>query len=169
MKIIYRKGSLLDTAASYIVHGCNAQGKMGSGVAKVLRDWDENIFTVYEQRHLQSPLQVGEVIVVPSHGKYVMNAITQEFYRQKEDPEGMVYISYDGLREAMRWINEFVDLDGPPWEHEPYEVAMPLIGAGLAGGDWNIIKAIIEEELKDCQPVVFIHDIQMLPPGEIFE
>jgi O-acetyl-ADP-ribose deacetylase (regulator of RNase III) len=27
-------------------------------------------------------------------------------------------------------------------------VAIPKIGAGLAGGDWNIISTIIEKELK---------------------
>jgi len=27
-------------------------------------------------------------------------------------------------------------------------IGYPLIGAGLAGGDWTIISAIIDEELK---------------------
>jgi hypothetical protein len=35
------------------------------------------------------------------------------------------------------------------------EVAMPMIGSGLAGGDWNIIKAIIEAELKTVKPYVY--------------
>jgi O-acetyl-ADP-ribose deacetylase (regulator of RNase III) len=35
------------------------------------------------------------------------------------------------------------------------KVAMPKIGAGLAGGDWNVIEKIIEEECKGVQPVVY--------------
>jgi O-acetyl-ADP-ribose deacetylase (regulator of RNase III) len=35
-------------------------------------------------------------------------------------------------------------------------VAMPQIGAGLGGGDWTVIAAIIESELTDVQPVVYI-------------
>ena len=31
------------------------------------------------------------------------------------------------------------------------------IGAGLAGGDWNRIKAIIQTELKDCDVTVVIY------------
>ena len=32
---------------------------------------------------------------------------------------------------------------------------MPLIGAGLGGGDWNVISAIIQSECKDVTPVVY--------------
>jgi len=32
---------------------------------------------------------------------------------------------------------------------------MPKIGAGLAGGDWNVIAAIIEEEFTAVQPIVY--------------
>ena len=38
MKIEYRKGDLFQTEIKTIVHGCNAQGVMGSGVAKIIRD-----------------------------------------------------------------------------------------------------------------------------------
>ena len=29
-----------------------------------------------------------------------------------------------------------------------------MIGVGLAGGDWVVIKKIIEEELKDCNILI---------------
>jgi hypothetical protein len=32
---------------------------------------------------------------------------------------------------------------------------MPQIGAGLGGGDWQVIEAIIESEMTDIQPVVY--------------
>ena len=35
-------------------------------------------------------------------------------------------------------------------------IGLPKIGAGLAGGDWNIIKKIIQTELKDCKVTVVI-------------
>ena len=35
MNIIYKQGDLLECSEQVIVHGCNAQGVMGSGVAKV--------------------------------------------------------------------------------------------------------------------------------------
>ena len=35
-------------------------------------------------------------------------------------------------------------------------IGLPLIGAGLAGGDWNRIKKIIEKELCDMD-VTIVH------------
>ena len=38
MKIEYRQGDLFQTDVRHIVHGCNAQGVMGKGVAKLVKD-----------------------------------------------------------------------------------------------------------------------------------
>jgi O-acetyl-ADP-ribose deacetylase (regulator of RNase III) len=36
------------------------------------------------------------------------------------------------------------------------KVALPKIGSGLAGGDWKVISAIIENESKNYQPIVYV-------------
>jgi 4-hydroxy-3-methylbut-2-enyl diphosphate reductase IspH len=33
-----------------------------------------------------------------------------------------------------------------------------MIGAGLAGGDWDHIKYLIQKELRDCQVTVVIYE-----------
>ena len=38
----------------------------------------------------------------------------------------------------MRWIKQ---------KYTGKRIGLPKIGAGLAGGDWNVIQKIIEEEL----------------------
>jgi O-acetyl-ADP-ribose deacetylase (regulator of RNase III) len=38
------------------------------------------------------------------------------------------------------------------------EIAMPRIGAGLGGGNWNVIEAIIESELTHVKPYVYTLD-----------
>ena len=38
MKIIYKQGDLLEAEEVVIVHGCNAQGVVGSGVALAIRN-----------------------------------------------------------------------------------------------------------------------------------
>lgn len=37
-------------------------------------------------------------------------------------------------------------------------VGLPQIGCGLAGGDWNRVKTIIQNELKDCFVTVVIYN-----------
>jgi len=36
-------------------------------------------------------------------------------------------------------------------------IGLPKIGCGLAGGDWNIVKEIIQKELKDCNVIIVIY------------
>lgn len=169
MKIIYKHGSLLEAAEDFIIQGCNAQGVMGSGVAKLLRDRDESVFTVYREVYEAQgeKLNLGQVILGYSEPHYVFNAITQEFYGREPDT---LYVSYEGLREAMRSINATMremsmakDID-----IKKDAVGMPLIGAGLAQGKWSIISQIVEEEMTDVQPVVYLQD-GFIPDGVIAE
>lgn len=168
MKIRYVHGDLMKAPEEFIIQGCNAQGVMGSGVAKLLRDADENVFTVYRQAYEAQGLQVGDVIWVPSKalGKTVVNAITQEFYGKKGSPgwtPDRVYVSYEGLAEAMRKIDEHAK-SIKSFEWTAVAMAMPLIGAGLAQGKWSIIAEIIEGMSENWQPVVYLMD-GVIPDG----
>ena len=129
-----------------IVHGCNAQGVMGSGVAKQLRAKYPDIFLAYIN-HLDTykgldvnPL--GSVSFSRINGSLlVANAITQEFYGR----DGELYVSYIALIECLKSVAEFVTARRNMPVHIPY-----LIGAGLGGGDEEKIIRIIENKLKDC-------------------
>jgi O-acetyl-ADP-ribose deacetylase (regulator of RNase III) len=55
------------------------------------------------------------------------------------------------MRESIRNVNEMV-----AGVHKT--VGLPLIGAGLANGDWEVISKIIEEEAVDFEPVVYVID-----------
>ncbi|CAM6053373.1 unnamed protein product [Sphagnum tenellum] len=130
-----------------LIHGCNASGiAYNAGVAGIMRKRYPAAFEAYRDAHLISPLQVGDVIWLESEGIAIGNAITQHDYGNNPN---RVYCDYDGVRKAMRNINEHA------WG---LEVRMPLIGAGLANGKWSIISKIIEEESIDFQPVVYLLD-----------
>ena len=147
MKIIYKKGDLLDSDCMLIAHGCNAQGVMGSGVAKAVRARYPIAYELYHSHFLDKGLALGENISVGINGenKVIVNCITQEFYGRDSS---RIYINYKAIKQCMYNINFLYNLD--------YNcVALPKIGAGLGGGDWDIISKIIEEELVNIQPVVY--------------
>lgn len=151
--IEYLVGDLAEAPERVIVHGCNAQGKMASGVAKVLRDKWPEIFPPYEKwlRDLKSAKDaVGTICPVPVGDKIIVNAITQEFYGRETS---RLYVSYDGMREVIQKLNEWAPYWFAPGQER--RIAMPLIGAGLANGSWSIISKIIEEEADAFQPVVY--------------
>ena len=130
-----------------IVQGCNAQGVMGSGVAKQLRAKYPDIFMDYlsglQEYKEESISPLGAVFLSEITSNLVIaNAITQEFYGR----DGQQYVSYQALEHAFKCVaGRASDMDLPV--HLPY-----LIGAGLGGGDEKIILEIINKTLynTDC-------------------
>lgn len=144
MKIIYKQGDLLQCDEKIIIHGCNAQGVMASGVAKVIRAKYPSAYDAYRAGNLG----LGIVTYAAQEdGKVILNAITQEFYGRQV---GKQYVSYKAVYLCMQRINSFYSC-----EESPVYIAMPKIGAGLGGGNWEIISKIIEEESTYFQPVVY--------------
>jgi len=102
MKIIYRKGDLLECSERIILHGCNAQGRMGSGVAKAIRNRYPEAFNAYALQHQDYGLKLGTIVWAECHdGRLVVNCITQQFYGR----EHRLYCSYDAIRNCMRSAN----------------------------------------------------------------
>ncbi len=151
MKIIYKQGDLLECSEQVIVHGCNAQGVMGSGVAKAIKEKYPEAYRAYRYDYNLERLYKGLCIFVETERNgqpfIVINALTQENYGRDKNT---VYVDYDAIQIAFMQINEELSDMGIN------SVAMPKIGAGLANGDWNIIEKIIEEECTDVQPVVYV-------------
>lgn len=150
MKIIYKQGDLLECSENIIVHGCNAQGVMGSGVAAQIRKKYPNAARTYFSMRNNGYMQLGAWSRSEEEcGKTIINAITQEFYGRNPH---IVYANYGAIAHVFMNINKWCKM----WGFK--SIAMPKIGAGLANGDWNIIEKIIEEECTDVQPVVYVFE-----------
>ena len=133
-------GSLLSVQEGIIVHGCNAQGVMGSGVAKLIRDKYPVAFERYRAKYDKDGLALGSVVwakVQDSPLLAVASGITQEYYGRTP---GKVYVDYDAISNVFSQVAKVA--------HERnLTVHYPMIGAGLGGGDWDRIKYIITAEL----------------------
>lgn len=133
--IHYKKGNLMHAEELYIAHGCNAQGVMGSGVAKAIRETFPRAYEEYHERFIHNGLELGEVIAVRDKGKVILNLITQEYYGTDKR-----HLNYGALAncfdDALRPIAD------APFDKN-LRLAIPRIGAGLGGGDWSIIEEII--------------------------
>lgn len=133
----YVKGDLLTVELGVIVHGCNYQKVMGSGVAKVLRAKYPAMYTKYVN-DLGDNLAMGEVSWYRvDDSLQVASAITQEFY----GGDGQRYVSYDAIDKA------FLEIFSTAKRYD-MTVSMPALGAGLGGGSWEVISAIILDTAK---------------------
>lgn len=134
-----KQGDLLEADERMVVHGCNAKGTMGAGVARAIKVRWPQVYNAYRGRHKAGGLTPGEVIFVEiEDDRVVANAITQRDYGRSRKQR---YVSYDAVADCMSEIRD------EAIKRNIAEIAMPKIGAGLANGRWDIIERIIESEL----------------------
>jgi O-acetyl-ADP-ribose deacetylase (regulator of RNase III) len=128
-------GDLLSETTGIIVHGCNAQGAMNSGIAKQIRTKYPQVYRDYILCHQTAGLKLGDIITTQvASDLYVVSGITQEFYGR--DPE-MVYVNYDAIRSVFKKVRPLAISECLP-------VKFPTVGGGLGGGHWLTIQGIIE-------------------------
>lgn len=158
-------GDILDFKEGILVQGCNCQGAMGSGVAKAIMDQYPGVAQRYKERHAEFGLQLGDVQYVwspklldslhPGAGQahlrrkehclelperlVIANAMTQEFYGKDKSVR---YVSYPAVFAAFARIRLLAKATGLP-------IAFPLIGAGLANGEWSRVQPAIEAGLRE--------------------
>jgi O-acetyl-ADP-ribose deacetylase (regulator of RNase III) len=152
-KIKYIVGDLFAGPEKVLLHGCNAKGAFGSGVAKIVRDRFPLAYHEYLNQFRNGGLILGSVIWSNCGKRVIGNAITQSSYGR----DGAVYVDYGAVRAVMTEVDTYCARTGTE------AVGLPMIGAGLGGGDWKIIAAIIEDEAKCFQPVVYAVDPAMIP------
>ncbi len=149
MKTIkYVKGDLIrDAEKDYdvIAHGCNAFCTFGAGIALGVKNkWPEAYAadkrTVYGD---SGKLGTYSSWTTPS-GLVILNLYTQWQYRGAPDD---IKADYEAIRKCMKLIKQ---------NFYGQRIGLPLVGAGLAGGDWDVISEIIEEELNGEDVTVVI-------------
>lgn len=142
MKIV-EVGDILSVQKGMIIHGCNAQGVMGSGLAQQIRAKYPLAYEMYRKEYETHGLHLGEVIWAQvTEDLIIGNAITQQNYGR--DPNTK-YVSY----KAIQHVFETVMVAATTMK---MDIHYPLIGAGLANGNWSIISEIIDDQFNHYEP-----------------
>lgn len=137
-------GNIIDVKSGLIIQQVNAQGVMGSGVAKAIREkyplvWEVYSNTVgpaYTQKNSGRDL-LGKVIYVQvTPDLFIANIIGQQFFGR----DNKRYTSYDALDLGLADIARLNKDDA-------MEIHHPLIGSGLGGANWRIVSVLIESHL----------------------
>lgn len=137
--IEYKKGDLLSVTKGVIIHGCNAQGVMGSGVALAIKNKYPKAYDAYKRFEEKRGLQLSSVSMQQvAAGLHVANMVTQEFYGRDLKVQ---YVSYGAIHLGFENLHGFLDKD--------VTFHFPKIGAGLGNGNWNVIAELIELACPD--------------------
>ncbi len=141
----YVRGDLVVAALNgqvdIMVHGANCYCVMGNGIA---RDVHQKISQAFEADKTTTPgdrsklgkYTLAKITATNNKPVQVINAYTQFTYW---DPKDMFYLS--ALRSAFAGIKFTYANKGD----ENVVIGIPLIGAGLARGNWKEISDVIEE------------------------
>lgn len=133
-----------------MVHGCNAQGVMGSGVALSVKTLYPGAYAAYRKAEETQGLFMGTVVpYFDTNDKiWVLNAITQEYFGR--DPN-VRYVSYDAMEDAFRVIRRLA------FNTNIERILFPLIGAGLGNGTWSVIEEIIRSSFEGSDiPLILV-------------
>jgi len=130
-----------------IIHVCNNLGRWGAGfVLGLNKKWKEPMaeytslkaFTLGTVQHIRVTEDVTVVNMIAQRG---INSKFESFKRR---------VDYEVLRSCLVQIRE-------KYSSSEYTIHAPRIGCGLAGGSWDIVEKIINEELANFN--VFIYDL----------
>ncbi len=134
------QGDLLNTEFKFIAHGVNCQNVMGSGVAKALFNKYPDVKKRYHSycESIEKENRLGSVCStgIQADGKIILNLFTQFEYGYDDKR----YVNYAAIVECFRKIIEWDRIDA---------LAVPRIGCGLAGGDWDIVRQLINDVTLD--------------------
>lgn len=157
--IEYAKKGMFDV----IAHGCNCLSTMGAGIAPQMASafgcdkfrmelWGPDVTklgnidyqtfvlgenAIWSLEDAKNNQDDPELIVV--------NAYTQNTYGNNSKGSVGIPFDYEAFTICMRKMNE---------RFSGKHIGLPMIGSGLAGGDWNKIESIIRSTLYNCRVTI---------------
>ena len=141
--ISFTQGNLLDADADALVNTVNTVGVMGKGVALMFKDAFPENYKRYEAACAAKRLHVGKMFVTERNDfygpKWIINFPTKAHWR---------------FPSKIEWIEKGLDdLKVVVQEKGIKSIALPPLGAGNGGLDWNEVRPLIVSKLSELKGV----------------
>jgi len=154
--IHYFTGNILESSAEALVNTVNTQGIMGKGIALQFKKAYPSNFKSYLEASKKGELHIGKLFVsrdsnITSGEKIIINFPTKKDWRK---PSEYAFIE-EGLDDLIRVIEK----------NNIKSLAIPPLGSGNGGLEWQRVKRIIDEKLSHLDIEIFVYE----PSKEIAE
>lgn len=155
--IEYVSGDIIQCQAQALVNTVNCVGVMGRGIALQFKNAYPDNFKAYEKACKEKSVQTGRMFVFETetltNPQFIINFPTKQHWR---DPSRMEYIE-----------NGLVDLISVIRKYNIQSIAIPPLGAGLGGLDWQKVRSLIVNALQDLNNVqIMVFEPQGSPSNE---
>ena len=149
-------GNLFDAGAQALVNTVNTVGVMGKGIALQFKERYPANFALYAQACARGDLQPGTLLLTETGQlgmpRYIINFPTKRHWREKSR---LAYIEA-GLGELVTLIQHY----------RIESIAIPPLGCGNGGLDWQQVKPLIESYLTPLAEVtVYVFE----PSDQVYE
>lgn len=150
--IKYIKGDLLSADTQALVNTVNTVGVMGKGIALQFKEKYPSNFEAYKKACKNKELEVGKLLVFKDRNldreSIIINFPTKKDWKHKSKIE---YID-KGLQELAKIVREY----------DIKSIAIPPLGCGNGGLDWEEVKPLMEKYLSQLDDV----DITIFTPND---
>ena len=144
--ISFAEGNLLDADVEALVNTVNTVGVMGKGIALMFKEAFPGNFKKYEAACKRKEVEVGRMFVTATGAlmgpKWIINFPTKIHWRQRTKMEWVT----EGLKDFRRVIET----------KGIRSVAVPPLGCGNGGLDWQAVRPAIEAALGSMPGVEVI-------------
>ncbi len=145
--IEYKNGDIFNSDVEAIVNTVNCVGIMGRGLALQFKNKFPQNFKEYAVACKNEQVQPGKMHIYQTgqltNPKYIINFPTKRHWKGKSKIEDIE----NGLDDLIKTIEKY----------SIKSIAVPPLGSGLGGLNWQIVKQTIEKKLSNvnCKIVVF--------------
>jgi O-acetyl-ADP-ribose deacetylase (regulator of RNase III) len=146
LMIRYTEGNLLDAPAEALVNTVNEVGVMGKGIALMFSEAFPENARAYQEASKQGEVRIGRMFVTESTSligpRWIINFPTKKHWRH---PSRLEWIR-QGLKDLVHVIQE----------RHIHSVALPPLGCGNGGLEWQLVRHEMAAALSDLPEVDFL-------------
>lgn len=147
--IQFKIGNLLESNAQALVNTVNTDGIMGKGIALQFKNQFPNNYKEYVKACKNGSIDIGKLFVFEEEtllngNKLIINFPTKTTWKK---PSEYSYIEI-GLKNLVEIIKKY----------KVKSIAIPPLGAGNGGLEWNIVKQLLQQYLEGLDCDIYIYE-----------
>src|SRR5579863_1369520 len=144
----FTTGNLLTASAEALVNSVNTVGIMGKGIALMFKEEFPENFRLYEAACKNGEVKIGHMFVTEPNllggPKWIINFPTKEHWR---NPSKLNWVE-EGLADLVRVVQD----------KNIRSIAIPPLGSGNGGLDWQVVRSKIETAFANTNVDVVVYE-----------
>lgn len=141
--IIYKTGDMFDSDANYLVNPVNTVGTSGKGLALEFKRRYSQSERIYQAVCKTGEFEIGDILQVPTDdNKFILFFPTKKHWKDQSE-----YAYIERGLDSLKYCCQDIPKNSI--------IAIPQIGCGLGGLEWDRVHRLICQYLKDVKDITF--------------